>query len=122
MKNKLLIIDDEPIICEVAQEILDFIGIIAFTASSLEDAVQIFKKYNQEIAIVIFDYHLPGTNGIEIFNELKKINEDFVPVLASGSYLVENKQQFFNIGFKEIISKPYCHDALKNLLSKYELL
>ena len=122
MKNKVLIVDDETIICEVGKEIFELMDIEALTAESLDEAIQCFRMYQNEISLVILDYHLNESNGIEVRDELKKINNDFIAVLASGSYLVENKKQFTDKGFNEIISKPYGYDVLKKLLTDYNII
>ena len=122
MKNKVLIVDDELIICEVAKDIIEMMNIESFTAQSLEDAVSCYRKHQNEIAVVILDYHLQETSGIDILNAIKEINDDFIPVLASGSYLLEEKSRLFEHGFREILSKPYCFDEMKKLLIRFKIL
>ena len=119
MKNKVLIVDDEMIIGEVAKEMLEIIGFEAFTAIDLSEALSCFQEHYQDIALVILDYNLPDTNGIEILKELQKINEDFISVLASGMYVKSDIPKYQALGFKEVIDKPYGFEVLKDLSNKY---
>ena len=119
MKSKILIVDDETIICEVAKDIVEIMNLESFTAQTLPEAVDCFKKHQNEIGVVILDYHLQDTGGIEILHALKEINDDFIPVLASGSYLLEEKPRILKHGFKEILSKPYNYDDMKKLINTY---
>ncbi|MCL2062865.1 MAG: response regulator [Candidatus Cloacimonetes bacterium] len=119
MKNKVLIIDDEEVICEVAQEMLELIDVEAFIAMNKKEAMSCFQENQHEIALAILDYNLPDTNGVDILNELFKINKDFIPILATGMYVKSDIPKYQAMGFQEVIDKPYGLNVLKDIKSKY---
>ena len=119
MKNKVLIVDDEMVICEVAQEMFDIIGFEAFTAMKKKEAEDCFNQHHADIALVILDYNLPDTNGVEILNELLKISTDFIPILATGMYVKSDAPKYHAMGFKDVIDKPFGFDVLRDLAAKY---
>jgi len=119
MKDKVLIVDDEEIICEVAQEMFEILGVEAFIAMDMSEAVKCFQEKHEEIALAILDYNLPETNGVDILNELLKINKDFVPILATGMYVKSDIPKYQAMGFHDVIDKPYGLDVLKDLSRKY---
>ena len=119
MKNKVLIVDDEVIICEVAKEMFEIFGFEAFSAESLVEAESCFKEHHADIALVILDYNLPDSNGVEILKVLKSINDDFVAVLATGMYVKSDIEKYQAMGFAEVIDKPYGFDVLKGLSARY---
>ena len=119
MKNKVLIIDDEFIICEVAKDMFEILGFEAFTAETRNEAIECFKENHENIAIVILDLHIPGTSGIEILKDLFMISKDFISILASGMYMIEDIPKYKEIGFTDVIDKPYGFESIKELIKKW---
>ena len=119
MKNKILIIDDQDIIRELVKEMLEVFDVETYEAESMAEAIKIFKEKHNEIFLIFFDLHLDGATGVEVYEELKKISTDFVPVLATGEHIDSTNTKYHDIGFKEIVIKPYKLASLQELIKKY---
>jgi DNA-binding NtrC family response regulator len=117
MKQKVMIVDDDMILCEIGKEMFEILDIEAFTAQTLKEAVDTFTANQAEIGLVVFDLNLDENTGDEVFQALIQINPDFHGVIASGAYIDENDKKF--AGFKEFIMKPYNLNTLKDLAAKY---
>ena len=119
MKNKAMLIDDDDIICELGVEMLEMLDVEAMAAQSRDEAIEMFKKYYNEIAFVLVDLNVGKESGIEIFNELKAIDENVAGITASGSLVDSDEAKYKAMGFSGIILKPYSIATLKSLIDMY---
>ncbi len=119
-KNKVvLLVDDDMILCKLTAEMLSIVDIKAFTANSLEDAVKVYTENHELITLIIFDMNLEDSSGLEVYEKLKEIDENFVSVLASGMIIEEDKKEYLDLGFDEIVAKPYSMLDLHSMIDKY---
>jgi len=118
--GKVLVMDDEKNIRDVAGEMLDFLGYEAEFASDGIEAVELFKTRfgsSEPFVAVLLDLTVQGgMGGKEAVELLKEIDPD-VKVIASSGYsndpiLADHKIY----GFSGIISKPYQLSDLKQVL------
>jgi DNA-binding response OmpR family regulator len=91
------------------------LGYKVLTASEGQEAIEIFKK--NKVAIAILDMRMPGMNGYELYQQLKKIKPKAKILLASGYTGVHSEKGLSNIGFDGFIKKPF---HLKQLSEKIE--
>ena len=72
-KKAVLFVDDDEMALKVGSLMLQKLGYSVLTASEGQAAIEIFK--NNTIAIVILDMRMPGMNGYELYQQLKKIKK-----------------------------------------------
>ena len=70
MEIKILVVDDDVVILNLLVEFLIKSGFKTISAKSAEEAEEILK--NEEINIAITDIKLPGTDGLQFTNRIKK--------------------------------------------------
>jgi len=117
MKNyNILLIDDEINQLDILSGFLRKKGYRVLTSSSGEEGIKIFK--NNLIDIVLSDFKMPDKNGLEVLEEIKKINPEagFIMITAHGT--VENAVKAMRMGAEDYISKPIDLDELELLLEK----
>jgi len=104
-KQRILIIDDEPEICRLVQEILEDEGYIVRTAGSAEQARVAKKEFNPDLALL--DIWMPGTDGITLLKEWMD-NEEAPPsvVMMSGHGNVETAVEAIRYGAYDFLEKP----------------
>jgi len=119
MKNKVILIDDDEIICELAVEMLEMLDVEAIAAQSKAEAIDLFTKHHKETAFALVDLNIGKDSGIDVLGELKKIDENVVAITASGSLLDSDTPKYVAMGFSGIITKPYSLATLKALVDKY---
>ena len=104
-KQRILIIDDEPEICRLVQEILEDEGYIVRTAGSAEQARVAKKEFNPDLALL--DIWMPGTDGITLLKEWMD-NEAAPPsvVMMSGHGNVETAVEAIRYGAYDFLEKP----------------
>lgn len=81
--KKILIVDDEDNIRILFKEELEDEGYITDTASNGYEAIEKVKKNSYDI--VVLDIKMPGMDGIETLNEIKKLKIN-QPVILCSAY------------------------------------
>jgi DNA-binding NtrC family response regulator len=119
MKNIALLIDDDEIICELGTEMLEMLDVKAIAAFTKDEAIKSFQNNYQQIAFVLVDLNIGKESGLDVFHELKKIDENVVAITASGSLLDSDADKYIAMGFSGIVTKPYSIATLKKLIDKY---
>jgi two-component system nitrogen regulation response regulator NtrX len=108
----LLIIDDEESIRESLSGIIADEGFTPLTASSAEDGLDIIDR--QEVNLVLLDIWMPGMDGLEALEEIKK-RSDIPVIMISGHGTIETAVQATKKGAFDFIEKPLSYD--KTMLS-----
>ncbi len=103
----ILVIDDEPSILEVADGFLRECGYNVITAEGADKGIETYSKEFSGISAVIIDLSMPYKSGLEVFQELKKIDMNVKAVLSSGMLDDETKVQALELGIKDTANKPY---------------
>lgn len=111
----VLLVDDEQMIIEVAQEVLMALGYNVLVATSGHEALQIFRRQKDAIALVILDMIMPGLSGGETFDQLKTIKPDVRVLLCSGYSLSGQAMEILERGCSGFIQKPF---KIKELSAK----
>ncbi len=120
MSNKILVVDDEKIVCRAVQKILEVEGYDVEIAISGEAALGLAQKDKFQLALV--DLILPGIDGVEVCRELKNKNPDMKIVLMSGylSKLKERQSVFDSLpGCTEIMEKPFGGEDITKVAADF---
>ena len=80
----ILVVDDEEPLRMLEETILTSFGYEVIAASSGSQAVEIFRARHSEIDLVLTDLVMPGMNGRELMERLRRIDPDIRVILATG--------------------------------------
>jgi PAS domain S-box-containing protein len=120
--GKVLVMDDEENIRDVAGEMLDFLGYKTEFAGDGAEAVEIFKSRlgsSEPFAAVLMDLTVQGGMGGKEAMELLMKLDPGVKVIASSGYSNDPiMADYKSYGFSGIISKPYQLSDLKQVLAQ----
>ncbi|MBW2411988.1 MAG: PAS domain S-box protein [Deltaproteobacteria bacterium] len=111
----ILLVDDEHMVIDIGKEILEKLGYTVFTAESGTEALQLFKKNQKKIDLVILDMIMPDMSGRDTFENLKACQADVKVLLSSGYSIDGQATEILNSGCKGFIQKPF---SLKQLSRK----
>jgi PAS domain S-box-containing protein len=114
----ILLVDDEPMVSDVATEILKTLGYSVHVAGNGDQAIEIFNERHSEIDLIILDMIMPGKSGVETFKELRSIEPDIKVLLSSGYSLDQQAQGVMTSGFSGFIQKPYTISRLSAKLDE----
>ncbi|MBI3192871.1 MAG: PAS domain S-box protein [Ignavibacteriae bacterium] len=112
----LLLVEDEEGIRELTRDFLVVKGYSVLMAADGEEAIDIYLRQQNEIAVVISDIGLPKFNGIELFKKLKVINPTVKVIFASGYIDPHTRSEMREAGAKYFVQKPYLpHEVLTKI-------
>nr|MDA3846607.1 ATP-binding protein [Vallitaleaceae bacterium] len=83
-EREILIIDDEPIICEVLKEYFSAKKYKVHTANMPSKGLEIYREIHDQIEVVLLDVIMPEMNGFEVLSELITINNSTRAIILSG--------------------------------------
>jgi CheY-like chemotaxis protein len=114
--KRILVVDDEPFVCDAVKMMLAFDGHQVETANSGQEALTLFDK--QKFDIVITDFAMPVMKGDELAASIKARAPD-QPVLMITAY-AEMLQASGNplTGVDFMISKPFLLENLREAITK----
>jgi len=108
----ILIVDDEKVMREIAQQMLETCGYSVVLAENGEEGFEIFQQRQHDINLVLLDMVMPKMSGRETYIAMKGINRDFKVLLASGFKQDERVEEILKMGVQGFIQKPYTIDKL----------
>lgn len=114
----VLVVDDEPAVCDTVVDILDMEEIQAVTAVDGYTAIAAYQQHIDRISLVLLDLSLPDLRGEEVFIRLKELNPDVQVILTSGYSEMEAMRGFGN-GLVAFLQKPYSLEDLVKIVRKH---
>ncbi|HEQ98119.1 MAG TPA: response regulator [candidate division Zixibacteria bacterium] len=118
-KIKLLICDDEVKFLDSIAERLELRGFDVTKATSGREAVEAARTGGFDLAIL--DLKMPGMNGIEVLEVLKKEHKYLEVIILTGHGSIDSAVESTKLGAFSYLSKPYdLDDLLKSLRDAYE--
>ncbi|MEW6367496.1 MAG: response regulator [Acidobacteriota bacterium] len=112
----VLVVDDEPVIRNLAQAFLEECGYQVLVAEDGRSAVEIFKNRQKEIRLVLLDMIMPRMSGKEAYIEIKKLDANARVLLASGFRNDERIEEILSSGVCGFIRKPYTLEHLSKVV------
>jgi len=112
--EKVLVVDDEEVMRDVLGTLLREAGYGVSVAETAEQALALFRKESFEAAIV--DVMLPEMGGIELLEELRKLDSDLVAVMVTAYASVETAIDAIKKGAFDYVTKPFKHEELLHIL------
>ena len=121
MASRMLIVDDEPEICDFLRDIASGLGYDVVTANDAEG----FKRAFAEAApdVILLDLTLPGTDGIELLKYMAEMGTRARILIVSG-YDESIRRMAHTIGQAKgldmagVLAKPLHVAELRGLLSQ----
>jgi len=109
--NTVLIIEDDKAIVDVLKMILEHDGFRIEKAFNGPTGIEKFKETAPDI--VLLDIRMPKMDGIEVLQELRKLDKNSIIIMISGHGNIETAVQTTKLGAYDFISKPFDVERLK---------
>jgi DNA-binding NtrC family response regulator len=115
-KVRILIVDDDPDVCEYLQKFLSKDGYDVTTVANPAQVLDELK--NKPYQIIILDLKMPGMSGEELLRRIRAIDSDICIIIYTGYPTVDSavdtmKQQVF-----DYIKKPFNIDDFRAVIRK----
>jgi len=121
-RGRVLVMDDEDLVREIATYILGFMGYEVATCADGQEAVELFRAAltnNIPFSAVILDLTIPGgVGGKETAARIMEIDPDAVLIVSSGYSSDPVIANFRHYGFSGVVSKPFDTEGLARELKR----
>jgi PAS domain S-box-containing protein len=104
--ESVMIVDDEPMLVALAEEMLAELGYEPVGFDSSQAALQAFRADPPRFDLVLTDEAMPDLVGIELAREIRRIRSDVPIILMSGHGGVPLANRAADIGVNEVLHKP----------------
>ena len=114
--DKILIVDDEVTVCDLLKDFLTLKGYEVFTASDGHTAINKVKKVCPHI--VLLDIVMPGISGIQLLQEIKKLNPKTEVIMITAVPDQGIITESIDLGACDYIRKPMDLKHVENIVMK----
>lgn len=111
MPVKMLVVDDEKLMCWSLKKEFEKEGFDVLTACTASEGINCFKENSPDI--VFLDVKLPDKNGLEVLKDIKQINKDALVIIITAFGGVENAVSAVKAGAYDYIEKPFEFESVK---------
>jgi PAS domain S-box-containing protein len=114
----VMIVDDEPTLVALAEEMLAGLGYepVGFESSRL--ALQVFRAEPERFDLVLTDEAMPDLVGTELACEIRRLRPDIPIILMSGHGGAALAERATAIGVREVLHKPLQRVDLAEALAR----
>jgi signal transduction histidine kinase len=125
-KHTIVIVDDEKGVTNALRRLFRKDGYQILTATSGQEGLELLKKLEKPVSLIISDQRMPGMNGAQFLERAKKISPDAVRFLLTGYSDMNAIVEAINKGeIHRYLTKPWNDDHLmlqvRQSLEAYEL-
>jgi len=115
-QRRILVVDDEPFVCEAVKMMLAFDGHVVETAGSGKDALAMLDR--AQFDLVITDFAMPAMKGDQLASTIKSRNpkQPVVMITAYAEMLETSGRVLHGVDF--VISKPFLIENLRDAIAK----
>lgn len=118
--RKVLIVDDEPAICELYKRALDPKKYLVDSVASGAAALQVASQNNYDF--IFLDLKMPGMNGVETFKEIKAMAIRSLVVIVTAYPDSELLSEAMKLGPLTVILKPFDLSEIQKSVESLTLM
>ncbi len=115
MKQKLILIDDEPKAGRLMERYLEDV----YECHIFQDPLQAMEYFKQHGAdLVITDMQMPNLTGAEVLAQIRELDKQ-IPVIVITAYSnVDNAIEVLRLGATDFVKKPFDIEELEIIIDK----
>jgi DNA-binding NtrC family response regulator len=115
-KLRILVLDDEPIVCKRLQPALEKLG---FAVDTFTQSVEAMHQVQQAAYdIVITDLKMKEIDGMRFLEEVKKQRPQTEVIVITGFATMETAKQSFQKGVFDFIAKPFKLSEIQDVVNR----
>ncbi len=116
--TKILVVDDMFPNRLLLKEVLETKGINVVEAENGREAIEILEK-TDDIDLVLMDIQMPGLNGYQTTELIRKFNNNISIIAVSADALQEHIEKALKSGMNDYVTKPIDFDLLTRKIKDY---
>jgi DNA-binding NtrC family response regulator len=115
-KLRVLVLDDEPIVCKRLKPALEKLG---FAVDTFTQSVEAMHQVQQSAYdIVITDLKMKEIDGMRFLEEVKKQRPQTEVIVITGFATMETAKQSFQKGVFDFIAKPFKLSEIQDVVTR----
>ena len=114
MNDSILVVDDEEVMRDVLHALLTQAGHKVTLAQDGAEGLALARRQGFDAAVV--DVMLPDMGGIDVLEELKKVDPELVVLMITAYASVETALSAMKKGAFDYVAKPFKHEELLHIL------
>lgn len=118
LQLKILFVDDDTEIFQFFEDASETLKLEPLFAEDGQKAIELCRKHQNEIAIIVSDLKMPNTDGFALKELLNEEFSDIPFILSSGHVDKDLALKALDLGIKSILNKPYKQEELVNLVNE----
>jgi DNA-binding NtrC family response regulator len=114
----ILVVDDEPEMCWILENIIRKTGLACRTAMNAREAMALIK--NNTFGMAFLDAKLPDMDGLELARKLRKTNAHLPIVIVSGYFYQDDPtiERVLQEGLiAAFVGKPFDHNQIERIIT-----
>jgi CheY-like chemotaxis protein len=116
--ERILVVDDEPGIVSLEEEILSILGYQVVPKTDSMEALGLFRENPGKFDLVITDMNMPSLEGDRLVQKLLELRQDIPIIMCTGSSRVLDLEKVKDLGIRECILKPLGMKSLAETVRK----
>ena len=108
--DRILLVDDDAAVLEVARQILESLGYEVIAQSRAQDAVELLGRPDERFSLLLTDVAMPGMDGLSLAREAKRLRPGIPIVCCTGFGDARAERTAAEIGVSAFIRKPIDFD------------
>lgn len=112
----VLVVDDEPAICEITQTTLEAYNYRVITAQDGADAIALLAEHKDDVYSVLMDLMMPNMDGLSAIPVMRRISPNLRIIATSGLNSTDAAAQAEKLGFQGFLPKPFAAQELLQIL------
>ncbi len=117
LSGRVLVIDDEATVIQVASRMLVHLGLTVTAASSGAEALTLFEQ-DGDFDWVLLDVTMPEMSGVECLQQLREIRPDIYVIMSSGFDAESAISAKNGCQPNDFLSKPFTLEGLRAAVAK----
>jgi DNA-binding NtrC family response regulator len=112
----VLVVDDDHMVRAMVQLGLERNGFEVWLASNGREAMELYRKHKDSIAVVLLDARMPDLEGPAVLDALRALNPEVSACVMSGDALDHTSEALRQHKAACFIAKPFYLDYLTNVI------
>ena len=112
----VLVVDDDPDVCEYLQ---DFLSSEGYSVTVLNDPTRTLDRMKEEeFHVVVLDLMMPKLSGIDLLGKIREVDDDIAIIILTGYPSLETATSSIEHDVSAYIRKPFSVDEFREAITR----
>jgi putative nucleotidyltransferase with HDIG domain len=115
-KDKILVIDDEELILDIAREILTNVGYDVTISSDGHEGIRLLSE--ETFSLLLTDIRMPDISGLEVIQQVRNHNKEMPIIIITGHGTLDVAIRALKLGAQGFLLKPFTTADLRSSVAE----